>query len=168
MVNAVYPAIKWKLKKFGDRYCWAKNKEKKTKGFKNSDFVMKLVDKRDNKEDPKWEGPFQVVRQEEGSRGFILRNKDGKNLKSAVAASRLQKSSIGFVDQGDDIFNVKRILDHKGDGDERKYLIWWEGYPKSEATWESTNNIFNKLVIKEYWKKKTKSKSSSFSSRLPQ
>ena len=168
MVNAVYPAIKWKSKKSGDRYCRAKNKEKKTKGFKNNDFVMKLVDKRDNKEDPKWEGPFQVVRQEEGSRGFILRNKDGKNLKSAVAVSRLQKSSIGFVDQGDDIFNVKRILDHKGDGDERKYLIWWEGYPKSEATWESTNNIFNKLVIKEYWKKKTKSKSSSFSSRLPQ
>ena len=106
------------------------------------------------------------MRQEEGSRGFILRNKNGKNLQSAVVASRLQKSSIGFVDQGDDIFNVKRILDHKGD--ERKYLIWWEGYPKSEATWESTNNIFNKLVIKEYWKKKTKSKSSSFSSHLPQ
>ena len=63
-------------------------------------------------------------------------------------------------------FTVK--VDHKGDGDERKYLIWWEGYPKSEATWESTNNIFNKLVIKEYWKKKTKSKSSSFSSCLPQ
>ena len=49
------------------------------------------------------EGPFQVVRQEEGSRGFILRNKDGKNLNQRWRRPRLQKSSIGFVDQGDDI-----------------------------------------------------------------
>ena len=52
MVNVVYPAIEWKLKKFGDRYCQAKNKEKKTKGFKNGDFVMKLVEP--NKSNTNW------------------------------------------------------------------------------------------------------------------
>ena len=73
MVNVVYPAIKWKSKKFGDRYCWAKNKEKKTKGFKNRDFVMKLVDKRDNKEDPKWEGPFSSSEARGGFKRFYFK-----------------------------------------------------------------------------------------------
>ena len=63
IVNVVYPAIKWKLKKFGDRYCQAKNKEKKTKGFKNGDFVMKLVDK--------WER----MQQSEGEKVWIFRGR---------------------------------------------------------------------------------------------
>ena len=94
MVSAVYPAIQWKSLKSGEKDCEQKNKRKKENFFQPGDFVMKLVDKRDNKEDPKWEGLLCIVKREPGTRGYVLKDKTGACLNSAVAASRLQRSAL--------------------------------------------------------------------------
>ena len=37
---------------------------------------------------------------------------------------------------GEEEYEVKGILRHKGDGALRRYLVLWKGYPLTEATWE--------------------------------
>ena len=161
MVSAVYPAIQWKSLKSGEKDCEQKNKRKKEKIFQPGDFVMKLVDKRDNKEDPKWEGPLRVVKREPGTRGYVLEDKTGACLNSAVAASRLQRSALSFDGASEGIFEIRKILEHRGKEKRREYKIWWKGYPRKEVTWVKEKDIHNNLVIKEYWKKNGKSNSSS-------
>ena len=161
MVSAVYPAIQWKSLKSGEKDCEQKNKGKKEKIFQPGDFVMKLVDKRDNKEDPKWEGPLRVVKREPGTRGYVLKDKTGACLNSAVAASRLQRSALSFDGASEGIFEIRKILEHRGKEKRREYKIWWKGYPRKEVTWVKEKDIHNNLVIKEYWKKNGKSNSSS-------
>ena len=161
MVSAVYPVIQWKSLKSGEKDCEQKNKRKKEKIFQPGDFMMKLVDKRDNKEDPKWEGPLHVVKREPGTRGYVLEDKTGACLNSAVAASRLQRSALSFDRASEGIFEIRKILEHRGKEKRREYKIWWKGYPRKEATWVKEKDIHNNLVIKEYWKKNGKSNSSS-------
>ena len=161
MVSAVYPVIQWKSLKSGEKDCEQKNKRKKGKIFQSGDFMMKLVNKRDNKEDPKWEGPLHVVKREPGTRGFVLEDKTGACLNSAVAASRLQRSALSFDGASEGIFEIRKILEHRGKEKRREYKIWWKGYPRKEVTWVKEKDIHNNLVIKEYWKKNGKSNSSS-------
>jgi hypothetical protein len=44
-------------------------------------------------------------------------------------------------EQEEETFQVECILGHQGDGKKRKYLLKWEGYPESEATYEPASNI---------------------------
>jgi hypothetical protein len=38
--------------------------------------------------------------------------------------------------QGEEEYEVKAILDHRGGKCQRQYLIKWKGYPLSDVTWE--------------------------------
>jgi hypothetical protein len=37
---------------------------------------------------------------------------------------------------GEEVYNVEMILKHQRRGQSYQYLIKWEGYPISEASWE--------------------------------
>lgn len=52
----------------------------------------------------------------------------------------------------DDEFSVDRILADKTEGNKRKYLILWEGYPLEKATWEPHKNINDEIL--EVWKER--------------
>ncbi|KXS09003.1 hypothetical protein M427DRAFT_39728 [Gonapodya prolifera JEL478] len=44
------------------------------------------------------------------------------------------------IDDTDETYHVDAILGYKGDGANRKYLVLWEGWPPSAATWEPRLN----------------------------
>ena len=88
-------------------------------------------------------------------------DKTGACLNSAVVASRLQRSALSFDGASEGIFEIRKILEHRGKEKRREYKIWWKGYPRKEATWVKEKDIHDNLVIKEYWKKNGKSNSSS-------
>lgn len=48
----------------------------------------------------------------------------------------------------EDEYVVERIVDSRGDGDEREFLVQWEGY--EEPTWEPQENILSETLIAEY------------------
>ena len=41
------------------------------------------------------------------------------------------------------MYDVERIIDHRGEGDNREYKVLWKGYPADEATWEPVSNLFD-------------------------
>ena len=48
-------------------------------------------------------------------------------------------------------YDVQAIINHKGKGARRKYLIAWKGYPLSESSWEPVSNLRKvKDMIAEY------------------
>ncbi|CAG5098504.1 Oidioi.mRNA.OKI2018_I69.XSR.g15730.t1.cds [Oikopleura dioica] len=50
-------------------------------------------------------------------------------------------STEGASSAGPKVFNVEKILDRKGSGKNRRYLIKWEGYNSHHNTWEPITNI---------------------------
>lgn len=52
---------------------------------------------------------------------------------------------------------IQNILQHRGEGPSREYLVQWKGYPKPENnTWESFSNFNDIAAIENYWKKQHK------------
>jgi hypothetical protein len=46
-------------------------------------------------------------------------------------------------EEEENIFLVDKILDKKKQGKKTFYLVKWEGFPESEATWEPPINLRN-------------------------
>lgn len=54
----------------------------------------------------------------------------------------------------DDFFLAEKILNHRGRGNRRRYLIKWNGYPKSAATWEPIDHLQPALsLVTDYCRK---------------
>ena len=46
----------------------------------------------------------------------------------------------------DSQWTVDQIVDHKGQGRNRKFLVSWKGYPESDNEWVAEADIENSLV----------------------
>ena len=56
------------------------------------------------------------------------------------------------ADEKEEEYEVKKFIDRKKERNTIYFLVWWKGYPKKEATWESRTSL-NKYVpelVKEY------------------
>jgi hypothetical protein len=51
---------------------------------------------------------------------------------------------------GEEEYEVEKILDMKQKGRKTHYLIKWKGYPTSDNSWEPAENVQAKDLIKEY------------------
>jgi hypothetical protein len=85
-----------------------------------------------------------------------------KKLEDANSLQRLQEQFLGMgliddpvdedtSDNGDDTYEVERILGHKGSSKHRKYHVKWKGYPRSESSWVRESDLDADELIREYW-----------------
>ena len=63
------------------------------------------------------------------------------------------------MDDNEERFIVKQIIDRKKIGNKYYYKIWWKGYLKKDASWEPVDQLYKdglKEMIFEfdYWNKK--------------
>ena len=56
--------------------------------------------------------------------------------------------------EGEEEWEVEAIIAHRYKGKRREYLVQWQGYPPSEATWEPEANLKNALDVLNQYKKK--------------
>ena len=63
-----------------------------------------------------------------------------------------------IVIEGEEEYEVERILRHKGKGASHRYLVLWKGYPLTEASWELVSHLEHApLILEEYLLKVAKS-----------
>jgi hypothetical protein len=54
--------------------------------------------------------------------------------------------------QGDDEYEVERILDERRRKGRKQYLVKWHGYDMNDSTWEPEENITNAPNVIREWK----------------
>ena len=57
---------------------------------------------------------------------------------------------------GEEHYEVEAILQHKGTGSRRRYLVSWVGYPASERTWLPETELKSAAELLKAYKKRLK------------
>jgi len=78
----------------------------------------------------------------------------------ATGSKKSRGSGIQPAAKDSAVYKVKEILDRRTlEGGKKEYLVWWENYPKGEATWEPCENFDGEegnQAVKEFEAKKKK------------
>ena len=106
---------------------------------------------RANKFEPKYVGPYTIVRRAHNG-GYVLRDLTGDIFDRHVTADQLKllTKTSRKKDIDEPIYEVERVKDHKGNPGSYQYLVKWKGY--EEETWEPQSNFLDDKVIQGYWK----------------
>ena len=71
-------------------------------------------------------------------------------LEPADPRTPIQKD-FHYQADGEDEWDVEKIITHRGKGQGMRYLVKWLGYPDSENTWEPITNLTNcRQLVREY------------------
>jgi len=73
-----------------------------------------------------------------------------KVTKSSQVKKRGRSRITAVKSSSDEEYDVDILLDHRDDSARRMYLVKWEGYPTSEATWEPSSNLSCKQLVRQY------------------
>ena len=122
--------------------------------FPNGSTVMLLDPVRQNKFQPKYIGPYTIIRRtRHGS--YQLRDATGDNLDRPVPADQLKMVSKKprAIDIANEVFRVEKILSHRGTAGKYTYQVKWFGFP--ETTWEPATSFLDDEIITKYWKNPT-------------
>lgn len=157
--NTIYPAVCDRVKdKKADAVKFFSEKAR----IIPSDFfppgcqVMMRDATRASKWDPIYEGPFTIVRRNQGG-AYVLKDKVGEILKRTVPADQLKlvtRAGENAVFAAPSL-KIRKILSHRSDSINRhEYLVHWKDKHVSDS-WEPVENFDDIAVIKEYWKSTT-------------
>jgi Chromo (CHRromatin Organisation MOdifier) domain len=75
-------------------------------------------------------------------------------VKTEVHGENFSQPIPDILDREEEVYNMKTILKHRRRGRSYQYLIKWEGYPISEASWEPEEAFLNDgdlLAIYKQW-----------------
>jgi transposase InsO family protein len=109
---------------------------------------------------PRWVGPFQVAKSV-GGNSYELILPARWRIHDVFHVSRLERyRRDGTVQppppaevlEGEDEYEVEKILDHRKARRLHEFLVRWVGYSPEHDTWESEANLRNApAALKEYW-----------------
>ncbi len=111
---------------------------------------------RTNKFEPKYVGPYHIVRRARGG-AYVLRDFAGDILDRHVPADQLKilaaKTNPITPSSTTPVYEVEKVIDHKGDPGSYSYLVKWKTFSEDENTWEPQESFFDTNCIQEYWKR---------------
>jgi Chromo (CHRromatin Organisation MOdifier) domain len=73
-------------------------------------------------------------------------------IKTEVHGENFSRPIPDILD-GEEVYNMEKILKHQRRGQSYQYLIKWEGYPISEASWEPKEAFSNDGNLLSLYKK---------------
>jgi hypothetical protein len=154
IISLVYPVISERINKGQDKMVQTLNKHRRTiipSALPTGSVVMLNDPLRANKFEPKYVGPYTIVRRAHNG-GYVLRDLTGDIFDRHVTADQLKllTKASRKKDIDEPIYEVERVKDHKGNPGSYQYLVKWKGY--DEETWEPQSNFLDDKVIQGYWK----------------
>jgi hypothetical protein len=117
----------------------------------------------------RWDGPYEVVECFPDSSTYRLNLPFADRSHPVFHASKLKAYHPNNVDdfparepprpepmdvEGEEEYIVEAIVDEKGRGRSKKYLVKWRGYPESENTWEGAANVEDTEALDVWTKRK--------------
>jgi hypothetical protein len=109
---------------------------------------------RANKFEPKYIGPYTVVRRAHNG-AYVLKDMTGDVLDRHVPADQLKLISKQRRrrDENEPMWEVKEILNHRGTPGAYEYYVDWKDYGEEARSWEPQSGFQDTKVIQEYWRK---------------
>ena len=157
IVTLIYPAIHERIKSGKRKMMQTLDKNRRLispNAFPAGSTVMLIDPDRDNKFEPKYIGPYTIVRRSRGG-AYVLKDATGDLLDRRVPADQLKllaKVSKRKIDVEKPIFEIQKIVEHRGEPGHYEYQVQWKGYREDERTWEPQHSFMDHSVIEKYWK----------------
>ncbi|CDH61237.1 hypothetical protein RO3G_15388 [Lichtheimia corymbifera JMRC:FSU:9682] len=104
---------------------------------------------RSGKTEPRYTGPFRITGLNRGG-AYTLADATGEVHPCNVPPSHIKVVSDD-IPLSKDVYEVERILDHKGRPGHYQYLIKWKGYSEAQNTWEPQDNLNAECLLSQYW-----------------
>jgi len=117
----------------------------------------------------RWRGPYYVVKRV-GLQLYLLKDAKGAALKNPVNIQKMKKYTERVAELADeqqgavddeatdgielpkDYYEMEAILEAKGRGKDRRYLVRWKGYDDSQNTWEPREHFGDPRKVDEFEK----------------
>jgi hypothetical protein len=103
-------------------------------------------------------GPFLIAARK-GPVSYLLDLPKDAKIHPVFHASLLEPAdpetplqyNFHYEQEEENEFEVEKIIQHRGKGNGREYLVKWLGYPDSENTWEPTTHLTNcRQLLRQY------------------
>ena len=105
---------------------------------------------RNNKFEPTYVGPYTVVRRARNG-AYVLKDATGDILDRHVPVDQLKIMSKKPRKADNQIFEVDKILQHRGDPGKYEYLTSWKNHSFYHDSWEPETSFLDDQIIKNYW-----------------
>jgi hypothetical protein len=164
--SIVYPALRELRDKVNARRVERFNKTHRIVSFRVGSYVMAIDPIRANKLEPRYEGPYKIVRRNRGG-AYTLMDHDGTLLSRNYAPPQLMAvpSPTNPADHNE-VLIVERIITHRKKGNNFEYLVKWKSFDETENTWEPASSFFDVSPIVIYWR--TQAAPVSVSATMPE
>jgi hypothetical protein len=154
ILSLIYPAISERMRMSKSKMVQSLNKHRRVllhNAMPNGAIVMLRDPLRQNKFEPKFVGPYTIVRRTRNG-NFVLRDATGDVLDRHVPPDQLKLVSrkARASDLADNVYEVEKIVDHRGPPGSYEFLIKWKGY--HETTWEPAASLLDGAFVADYWK----------------
>lgn len=150
--NILFPAIEEKTMQTIRKQAINFDKKHMQTDFPVGSYVMERIHSHfRTKMDPKYEGPYQVVRKTQGG-SYVLKNTLGDLMQKNYIASQLIPADGKNVDIAN-THEVEAVVAHKQDPKTNKYTykVKWLNFDESHSTWEPAENFLSDECIRDYW-----------------
>jgi hypothetical protein len=168
MIAIIFPAISDRIDKSKKRMVAALNKHRRQLmpgAIPNGAIVMIIDHTRGNKFEPKYVGPYTVVRRSRNGAYVLKDESDGEILDRRVPPDQLKLVSRKprAVDVANKTYVVQSIVGHRGVPGNYEYDVKWKDH--NTRTWEHQSAFLDTDCIKDYWKSAVPASSGSRSGK---
>ena len=165
--DAVLPGLKARVAEVKREQRTRMDLRKQMEPLLPGDVVWIVEITRSSKWKPVYEGPFTILCQHKGGT-YSLMDTMGELLPRKVPISQIKLSSAGFSgissEKGGkdeemiskEHYVIEKILDHKLENGEYKYLVQWKDYGPEFNSWEPVECFDGLEMISRYWKFRNK------------
>ena len=158
IISVIYPAISEKIKGAKDKLAQILTKNRRMimpASVPTGATVMIKDPTRENKFEPKYIGPYQIVRRARNG-AYVLRDVDGDILDRHVPIDQIKINSKKSRSKDANTFAIHKILKHRGAPGSYEYLVHWKGFSTEDSTWQSEKDFNDDKCITDYWNKLNK------------
>jgi hypothetical protein len=120
--------------------------------------VMIVDVNRQNKWEPKYVGPYTVVRRSYGG-AYVLKDSEGDLLDRKVTADQMKliSKSKRQLDIDMPAHPIEKIITHRGTPGRYEYFVHWLNFPEEERSWVPAEHFLDHKIVDRYWKEYRKS-----------
>jgi transposase InsO family protein len=154
LVSVIYPAVSNRVHASKKKMVAILDKHRRQLlqgAIPNGAIVMLIDPLRQNKFEPKYVGPYTVIRRARNGT-YVLRDATGDMLDRHVPADQLKlvARQPRPIDLQDNTYEVQSIVGHRGTPGRYEYRVKWRDH--NARTWEPASSFLDDQVIKNYWK----------------